>query len=416
LGAAGKPTRPMNSASRSSLRMLRLWPALIVIVVANSRAFPAEPDARANPFVLGGEASGAIAPVDEGFFNYTDYKRGSLRIARLSLSASWRLGGHVMFLGEVRSENLDTPRPYALYVRLRPWLDRSVDVQVGMIPPVFGAFARHPYGLDNPLIGYPLAYQYLTTVRPDAVPLTANDLLRARGSGWRAPYPFESSMAEPGLPLVNADRWDTGVEVRLGSAPVAFSAALTQGALSNPTFRGGDGGKQVSARLAFQPSPSFVLGASGARGEYLNRAVKESLPDSVAHQLYPQSALGMDVEYSRNYWIVRAEMVWSSWDMPVVGEPRITSPLKALGVFAEARYKIVPGFYVAARADHLGFNEIRGSLGPQTWDAPVSRLEGGVGYFPLRNILLKGVYQYNWRDGGRVRTQGIAAAQLLLWF
>ena len=49
-------------------------------------------------------------------------------------------------------------RPYALYLRIRPWLNRDFDIQVGRVPPTFGAFARRTYANDNPLIGYPLAY------------------------------------------------------------------------------------------------------------------------------------------------------------------------------------------------------------------------------------------------------------------
>ena len=51
----------------------------------------------------------------------------------------------------------------------------------GRIPPLFGAFGRRGYqGRDNPLIGYPLAYQYLTSLRPDAVPATARSARDAR--------------------------------------------------------------------------------------------------------------------------------------------------------------------------------------------------------------------------------------------
>jgi len=54
-------------------------------------------------------------------------------------------------------------------------------------------------------------------------------------------------------------------------------------------------------------------------------------------------------------------------------------------------------------------------LGTRTWDAPVTRLESGAGYYIRRNLLAKGTYQYNWRDGGLVRTRGLFAAQLHFW-
>ena len=52
----------------------------------------------------------------------------------------------------------------------------------------------------------------------------------------------------------------------------------------------------------------------------------------------------------------------------------------------------------------------------RTWDANVLRVEGAVGYLVRRNVRLKAGYQYNWRDGGRERSIGLAGAQLLYWF
>src|SRR5256886_9040457 len=64
------------------------------------------------------------------------------------------------------------------------------DIQAGRVPPTFGAFARRAYVSDNFLIGYPLAYQYLTSLRPDAVPANADELLRSEerrvGKEWRS--------------------------------------------------------------------------------------------------------------------------------------------------------------------------------------------------------------------------------------
>ncbi len=101
--------------------------------------------------------SATVAPDDPAFFNYNDYQH-SLQRFRLSLTGRLRMGASVALMGEVLSENLDTPRAYALYLRVRPWTEKPLDIQAGLVPPVFGAFARRRYGADNPLIGYPLAY------------------------------------------------------------------------------------------------------------------------------------------------------------------------------------------------------------------------------------------------------------------
>src|SRR2546422_334483 len=188
----------------------------------------ARPASEPRRFALGVEVSAAVGPEDRGFFNYTSYEDSAQRLARLSLTAEWHLAERIALLGEVRDENLGKPRVYALYARVRPWRDRPFDVQAGLIPPVFGAFSRRRYGSDNPLIGYPLAHQDLTSLRSDAVPGTESDLIVTRGSGWLVRYPFGlgNPDREPGLPLANALRWDAGIQVHAGSGRFEAGAAL----------------------------------------------------------------------------------------------------------------------------------------------------------------------------------------------
>ncbi len=119
-----------------------------------------------------GEASGSLAPEDLGYFNELEYEQNALRLARVRLSTEASFGGRVAVLGEVRHANVAWPRVYALYLRLKPWRDGPLDVQIGRIPPVFGAYPRRSYAADTPLVGEPLGYQYLTSLRADAAPAT----------------------------------------------------------------------------------------------------------------------------------------------------------------------------------------------------------------------------------------------------
>src|SRR4051794_24228800 len=132
------------------------------------QALPAGPiETGRGTVTISGEVTATAGAEDEtAFFNYTDYEHNALRMFRLSLSGMWRPSPRFAILTEVRSEDLQHVIPYALYVRVRPWANLPLDVQAGRIPPVFGTFARRSYGADNPLIGFPLAYQYLTSVRP----------------------------------------------------------------------------------------------------------------------------------------------------------------------------------------------------------------------------------------------------------
>jgi hypothetical protein len=407
------PTVRLLHRSTPTVRLCAAW--LAVIALAGSAAAADRPaDETPLRLLVGGEVSGSIAPSDQGFFNEIDYHNNALRLFRASLAAELRAGSHLAVLGELRSDNLEQPGVYGLYLRLRPFRERDVDLQVGRIPPVFGAYTRRRYGKDNPLIGDPLAYQYLTSLRPDAVPASADEMLAQRGEGWLTQYSVGSSAYDTGLPVVRALRWDTGVELRLASRSVSWATALTRGTLANPLFHDDNDGEQLSTRLAWRPRTGLEVGGSLARGNYLARDVYAVLPASAP--TYRQRALGLDIEYSWDRWLVRSEAIASEWGMPPIADPRIDVPLKALGFFVEARCRVAPGLTLAARAEHLGFSHIAGSAGPETWDADVTRLETGASYALRRHVQLKAAFQHDRRDGGLVRSESFLAGQVLLWF
>lgn len=355
------------------------------------------------------------------FFNYTDYEHNALRMFRVSFSGAWRPSQRFAFLTEIRSEDGEHFRPYALYVRVRPWAGRAFDVQAGRIPPVFGAYSRHVYGPDNWLIGQPLAYQYLTSLRPDAIPASADDLLSMRGRGWLARYPVGSPTPGPGVPMITAYQWDVGIEASVATQHIDAAAAVTSGTLSNPRVDDDNDGRQISARVGWKPSVGLVIGGSYAHGEWLNGAVRNGL-SSVIHsgQRFPQEAFGFDAEYSRDYWLVRGEFVRSRWRLPALSSPFIGDPLDATAAFVEARYRFTPRLFAAARLDGLTFSRISGekffSGVATTWDAPVGRVEVGGGVYIQRNLIVRAVVQRNWRDGGFIHKRTFVSGQIAFWF
>jgi len=256
---------------------------------------------------VSGEVIATVGSADDvTFFNYTDYQHNALRMMRLGVSGIYRPATWLAFVGEVRSEDLEHPEPYAAYVRVQPWRNHALDIQAGLIPPTFGAFGRRAYGTSNPVIGYPLAYQYLTSLRSDAIPATADDVLRMRARGWRSSFPVGSQVQGPGVPLVSGFQWDTGVQVSWKTGPLELAGAVTTGTLSNPHVRDDNGGKQLSGRVAVTPAVGLIIGASAARGAWLARTVA---PDSAP----AQQSFGADVEYSRDHWIIRARTAGAGW-------------------------------------------------------------------------------------------------------
>jgi hypothetical protein len=145
--------------------------------------------------VISGDATVTIGQPDHGYFNALDYYHDALNLARFGLSIELKANERIAVLGQVIDQialrsgsssdawSDETPpplwdpfdtnrhivRPYALFVRVRPLLDKPITVQAGRIPPVFGAYVTQDYGASQPLISLPLAYHYPTTLRPDSV-------------------------------------------------------------------------------------------------------------------------------------------------------------------------------------------------------------------------------------------------------
>ena len=349
---------------------------------------------------------------DPGFFNYGSYEHSSLREFRVGLGAQLRANDHLSMLAEIRSENFADISAFALYARVRPFAHHRFDIQVGRIPPTFGRASRTAYARENPLIGQPLAYQYLISLRADALPASEAELLTMRGRGWLASYSIGSPLAAAGVPLASSFEWDTGVQVSTGWKAVSVAAAVTAGTLSHPLVADDNSGKQFAGRVAVAAADGLEIGASYSRGEFLSRGVLRALGTDDGSS-FVQQAEGLDMQFARGHWLMRAEAIGSEWRLPIGGQ---TIPLQALATSFETRYAIFPGVYAAGRVEHLAFNRIDGPAGPISWEAPVTRVEIGGGYYLRRNIEARLSWQANERDGGRIRTGRFVAGQLLFWF
>jgi hypothetical protein len=400
------------------LAPLVLAAALAVPIDAGAQTLPSGPiRAMDGQLLVSGEVVATMGDSDEvAFFNYTDYEHNALRLFRFSLSGAWQPARRIAFVAEMRTEDLDRPKAYAAYVRFRPWVDRGLDIQAGRIPPSFGVFSRRTYSTDNPVIGYPLAYQYLTSIHPDAVPALPEDLIRMRARGWLSSFPVGNRTPGPGVPLVSAFRWDTGVQARWKAGIVDASAAVTAGTLSDPHADDNNGSPQISGRFAVEPTTGLILGASAARGAWLSHDVTQLLTSGVGDTSYTQTTWGADAEYSRDHWLVRSEMIWSRWRLPFAASAPSGVDLDALAIWAEGRYKLTPRISVGLRLDHLGFSDLQTSTVRLPWDAPVNRVEAALGYAFQRNLTGRIGIQRNDRDAGRVHQRTYFAAQLAYWF
>jgi len=366
---------------------------------------------------FGADVSGVISPRDDtAFFNYTDVGYDAMRLGRIRLAGEWAIASRLALLGELRADVSHRAGASALYLRWRPWAGRVFDVQVGRIPPVVGAFSRRAYGKDNALIGQPLGYQYLTSLRADALPATIDDILRMRARGWRPSFPVGSTSIGIGLPLISASQWDTGVETHWSAGWWDLAGAWTRGAPAHPALRHAAGNLNWSGRAALRLPAGVSLGLSAARAQWVDASALRLAAGAPASSA-AQTVLAVNAEYARGPWQLRGEWIHAGFHVPTFAAS--APPLVARAAFGEASWRFLPRWYAALRLEHLGFSSVSGTLfggAPTPWDAPVRRVEAAVGFRVATRLELRAGWQQNWRDAGHVRRLGIPALQVLWWY
>ena len=234
--------------------------------------------------------------------------------------------------------------------------------------------------------------------------------------GWLSRFPVGNSVDAPGLPLVNTSRWDTGVQLHGIAGMVEWTGAVTAGSLSDPRFHDNNSGRQLAGRAVVRPAAAMMFGVSAVARRVAQRDARAARSPARSMLGSQQVAFGADAEYSAGPFLVRGEVIRSSWRMPRFGALQLDEPLSTISSLIEGRYKIGPGLYVAVRGDRLDFSKVRGTLGLSEWDAQTWRFETAIGYSITRNVIVKGAWQRNGRDGGRVRRDALFAAQVLYWF
>lgn len=368
---------------------------------------------------FGGEISAIVAPEDhDAWFNYTDYEEDALRMARVRLFGEWHAAERVSVVGELRVENRLDVAASALYVRWQPSAAAPFHIQAGRIPPLVGAFARRAYGRDNAVIGLPLAYQYLTSLRAEALPFSIDDVLTMRARGWLATYPVGEYESGPGVALLSASHWDTGVEGTWQGGWIDVSAAVTRGAPSVPVVRDTNDGLMWSGRTTLRLPRGLIVGVSAARGQWIEDEVLALTPNG-RHSASTQSTVATDVELGHGPWLLRGEWLRTRFELPLVATAPDGIGLSAWSGFIEARYRPHPRWQMAGRIDRLDFSSVHSPSagdGGMPWDAPVTRLEGTLGYRATRALEVRAGWQHNWRDGGRIDARGVPVLAVLYWF
>ena len=274
------------------------------------------------------------------------------------------------------------------YLMFTPDPQRDLHVLAGKIPWAIGTWGPRTYSNKNPLVGMPLMYAYHTSLLWGDLPLSADALLAAAGTGnYGAGY---SGVAGGfGMPFVDDSYWDVGITLTGSQRPFEYALGVTAGAPGWASVGMDDNpGKTVLGRVGIAPLPGLRLGVSGAQGPYLGAWLDSQLPKGKTVDDYDQR-VAIEIDEAVGHIELRAEGARNFWESPYAGT------LASTGGYVEAKVVTPWGTYVAARYDRLNFSEIAGTTGePRPWDDDVNRIETGIGYRLSRDVTGKLVYQH----------------------
>jgi len=350
-------------------------------------------------------------------FDYNKLTRGDNPFDpyRLRLFTDAQMEDHVQVLGQFVYDDASGIYVDGAYIIYTPWLDRDLRFSAGKLPWIVGTWAPRTYSNKNPLVSAPLMYQYHSTLLWYAVPPNADALHATAGTGQLGPDYFGFSFG-PGMPVIDDSYWDVGINISGSQRPFEYAIGLSAGTPSwGSTQKDDNTGHSVLGRIGFAPSPALRLGVSASYGPYLHDSLDPDMPPGKTVNDYAQRLFMADLEVQMAHVELRAEAMRNTWMTPTVGD------LDVEGGYAELKYSMSSGAYVAGRYDVERFGEIANSSGvDHTWDWNVTRVEGAVGYRIARDATAKLVYQWTQQDNDNAGADdpefSIVGAQISIGF
>ncbi|HEV7587198.1 MAG TPA: adenylate/guanylate cyclase domain-containing protein [Longimicrobium sp.] len=316
---------------------------------------------------------------------------------RASLLVDVFAGARVNALVELRADRGEAPADRPLqarveqaWLRVAPVAGADLSLQAGKFVSPFGGWTqRHASLAADPFIRPPLPYDYRTMICANFLPGSAAGFV-----SWKDDPAFFRPMGAP--PVWNAP-YQVGVMAAGGWKGVGVRAAVMNSAPSSEpsewnTLGAGKHGPSYVAHVGVQVMPELSVGASYDRGGYLIDAPGGApLPAGEVIDHFFQELWGFEAAFARGPVEVRGELVLDTWDVPNVPEyPRDVS------WYGEAKVKLSPGLFAAARYSGIRFNRIGDGAGSKVlWDYPVDRVQLAAGYRLTRTTELRAEYMLN---------------------
>jgi hypothetical protein len=341
-----------------------------------------------------------------------DSKIDDLFNPRLTLFLDAQYGSEVYFFAQSRLDRGFDPSDHGAQIRLdeyalriTPWNDARLSLQVGKFATVVGNWVPRHLSWENPFIDAPLVYENVTAVSDKSAPTSISDFVSRFDHGK---YAFSSVIWGPS--------YTTGASVsgRLGqfdyAAEIKNAALSSRPASWNPTENGFDE-PAFNGRIGFRPDQAWNFGVSAGEGAYFRPEAQPTLPKGHDIDDYREFILGQDASFALHHLQVWAEFYEARFEVPRVGDA------DTFAYYLEAKYKFTPQLFGALRWNQQVFSEIdNGTGGRVRWSPNLVKIDIAAGYRFTSHMQLKLQYSFQHETTGPDDDNHIFTAQFTVRF
>src|SRR6266536_6498870 len=316
---------------------------------------------------------------------------------RLILFLDAQVGSHIYFFSQSRLDRGFDPSDNGAQIRLdeyalrvTPWDDGRLTVQIGKFATVVGNWVPRHLSWENPFINAPMVYENVTAIRDKSAPYSLFDFVY--GPYYYQKYAFNPVIWGPSYASgISAsgrlDRFDYAVEMKnasLSSRPESWN--VTESGFEPPTFSG---------RVGFRPNEAWNFGFSASEGPYFRREAEPTLPPGRDIGDYREFVFGQDASFAWHHLQVWVEFYEARFEAPRVGNA------DTFAYYVEAKYKFTPQLFGALRWNQQLFGTVPdGEGGRASWGHDLRRIETALGCRFTAHTQLKLQYSLQHEDSG----------------
>jgi hypothetical protein len=277
------------------------------------------------------------------------------------------------------------------FLRLRPFEDERLNIQLGKFASFFGGWIPQHDFFDDAFLLAPLPYSQIIGIQtrdpaalsPDAI--TARSIGRALAFATLDKQNWASTVWGPNYAtgvgtFGSIQHFDYAVEFK-NAGLSAHPDSWEELNFAQPT---------VAARLGYRPDAAWAFGISGSHGSYVEKGAPLLKFDRGS---LARSSAGFDARWSHHSLIISSEIIYSTFETLAAGD------LETVGWYLQTRWKAAPGLWIAGRFGQILANDLRGTGGVDTeWQPDIWRAEAAVGWRVTSQLLIKASYAHTEGD------------------